>query len=190
MLLRVLCALAPCLLIGASPHHTDPSTLAIKVECYEADGSGVTGSGSWISGHHILTAAHVAAGRFCLIDGKLAPTVYVNDTLDIAVLWSQSEGPGSLPLSCGKPRKGTLYTAAGFPKGGPLEVRVMLGTGERVASPSEFRGLAIFEGAATGGMSGSAIVDRSTGQQVGVLTAGNPWVTFGRTLQDTYLCRK
>jgi len=181
-------------LTSASPEHRqgiagappEPHTLARLIECPIDAHTMLVGSGSYIGPNVLLTAAHVAAGHECYVDGEPTKLIYVNTKQDIAVLQTESRVPRWLPLDCGKPRKGRIVSVYGYPRGERLELRVFLATGKFVPE-GEFAGMAIFGGAATAGQSGSAIL--YNGRVIGVLDAGSQSEMLGRLIRGTYLCK-
>ena len=185
-----LLALAALSLIGASvpvEKFPDPADVTFKLRCRGDDGR-VIGTGFYINDHYLATAAHVAKDRLCSVEGEEAPTVYADGDADIAVIRTESVGPGRIPISCKKPSKGKAYTAIGFPGGMGMEKRAFVGTGNYVSpDDKKFHGMARFDGAAAPGMSGSAIL--RNGRVVGILTATSNAEMLGRSLSDTWLCK-
>jgi V8-like Glu-specific endopeptidase len=180
------------LLVSAAPvpkpTEPEPHTLARMIVCPVDADRDVVGSGTYIGSHTILTAAHVAAGRDCYVEGAPVETIYFNAEQDIAVLHTDVAVPRWLHLDCGKPRKGRNVAVYGYPGGERLEKRVFEATGKFVPEDDpEWGGMAIFDGAATSGQSGSAII--YNGRVIGVLDAGSASEMLGRLLRETYLCR-
>jgi len=189
--MRALLAIASLALISATPPPSEPPpkphTLARLIECPINAHQMIMGSGFYIGPDVLLTAAHVAAGYECYVDGEPTKLLYVNTKQDIAVLQTESRVSRWLPLDCGKPRKGRIVSVYGYPRGERLELRVFLATGKFVPeSDAEFAGMAVFSGAATAGQSGSAIL--YNGRVIGVLDAGSQSEMLGRLIHGTYLC--
>lgn len=190
--MRALLALAALALIGSAPPPKLPKIQAqdvtFKLICFGPDG-GVTGTGFYYRPHMLITAAHVAAGRLCFVNGQPAETVYADGLDDIAVVQTVAMGPGSLPISCEKPKKGRVVYVFGHPNGGRLEKRVFVALDTVVTDGEvEWLGLSMFDGAGTAGQSGSAIVDH--GKVIGILKGTNQIVMLGRLLKDTFLCQR
>jgi V8-like Glu-specific endopeptidase len=189
--MKIIGVLPMALLISAAPvpmpAEPEPHTLARKIFCPIDANRYVVGSGTYIGPNSILTAAHVAAGRKCYVDGEPVRTVYVNGKQDIAVLHIARSVPRWLPLDCGRPRKGRIVSVYGYPRGERLEKRVFEATGKFVPNDDpDWGGMALFSGAATSGQSGSAII--YNGRIIGVLNAGNAYEMLGTILRGTYLC--
>lgn len=190
--MRLLGILPMALLISAAPVPShpvpEPHTLARMIECPIDANRYVVGSGTYIGSQTILTAAHVAAGRDCYVDGEPVETVYFNARQDIAILHTDVAVPRWLHLDCGKPSKGRNVAVYGYPRGERLEKRVFEATGKFVPKDDpDWGGMAIFDGAATSGQSGSAII--YNGRVIGGLDAGSAHEMLGRLLRETYLCR-
>lgn len=182
--LAVLISAAPV----PTPPEPEPYTLARMIVCPVNAAQYVAGSGTYIGSRTILTAAHVAAGRDCYVDGEPVETVYFNAKQDIAILHTDVAVPRWLHLDCGKPRKGRNVAVYGYPRGERLEKRVFEATGKFVPKDDpDWGGMAIFDGAATSGQSGSAII--FNGRVIGILDAGNAYEMLGRLIRGTYLCR-
>lgn len=186
-MLRVLAALPLLFLVGAAPVKPDMSEAVVKLECHSPMGGYVYGSGTFISSNMVLTAAHVTSGRYCLVNGRLAPTLYQNNELDVAVVVAREPSPAYVPISCSKPVKGRTYQAIGYPGGNGPAVRYFIAT-ETKWPEVPFDGLDVFMGQATPGMSGSALTDR-TGKILGILNAGNDAVMLSRLTSQMWMCR-
>lgn len=191
--MKLPCILPLALLISAAPVPTppepEPHTLARKIQCPVDADRYVAGSGFYIGSHTLITAAHVAANRDCYIYGEPVETVYYDGALDIAIIRTDAGVDRWLHLDCGKPRKGRTVSVYGFPNDGRLEKRVFGTTGKFVPKDDpDWGGMAVFDGAATSGQSGSAIIYE--GRIIGVLAAGSQADMLGRLIRDTYLCRK
>jgi V8-like Glu-specific endopeptidase len=184
----LIAALASALL-GARPpveHLPDPANATHMVAC-QVDAKVWAIETSWYADKHIaITAAHVVASNRCQIEGERALVVYKNDAVDIAVLWTPAEGEGRIPIRCGKPRKGEVFHVYGYPNAEPEQKRFFVSKGTFADDP-EFPGMAVFDGAGTGGQSGSAVLD-SKGYAIGLLNASNNEEMLSRLLRETYLC--
>lgn len=193
--MKSLTGLVALSLVGASPApdafvpgYFIPLDLVKKLDC-EGPSGGVSGSGSYIDADLILTAAHVASGRVCKVDGFPAETVHVDGKLDIAVIRTAFPQKGRISISCQKPKSGDQVFAVGYAHGEDFVVQRYAATGTKASRfHGPFAGLTVFKGHGYGGMSGGPIFDGS-GQMVGILNAGNATgMMMGRMLGETYLC--
>lgn len=193
--MKPLCILPIAALISASPApemppngYFIPIDLIHKLTCSGPSGA-VMGSGSYVDAHHILTAAHVAAGRTCIVGDQVAQTVMVDTARDVAVVRTVEPGRGRISFSCVKPKAGDEAFAIGFAGGSDFVVQRFTATGTFIPKRvRNFQGLAIFKGHAYRGMSGGPVIDRH-GQIIGILNAVNGnGSMFGRLISETYLC--
>lgn len=176
--------------LGFQPAEAKPIEAGLvirKIVCPIDQERAWVGTGFLVGPNTLVTAAHVAAGRLCFVDGEPIQNIYVNTARDIAVARTLTTAEHWLPLSCRSPHRGDVVAVWGHPNGGRLEKRVFAASGGPVTnSQPQFNGLELFDGAATGGQSGSPILFHN--KVIGVLTAGNEAQMFGRLLRDTYMC--
>lgn len=135
---------------------------------------------------HIVTAAHVVDGRSCITvtddNGRphAAALVKADNNLDVALLSvpTLSTWPERLSFSTTNLARGTDVIVLGSPKGvanvqtPPVAKVSDLGV-DRYIEDHYYRGLAVLSGATVvGGASGGPLVDKTTGQVVGLVVAG------------------
>lgn len=168
-----------------------PISLVRQLKCDNGNGSGVTGTGSYIDRDLVLTAHHVTGNRSCSIDGTPVQVVYSNADLDISVVRTPDVSEARMTTSCTAPRAGEEYFAIGFANGRDFVVQRFTATGTAVPARSrDFHGMNVFRGASYHGMSGGPVIDRD-GNIVGTLNAGNERsVMLSRSLSETYLCQR
>lgn len=149
-------------------------------------GQGSTGSGFVYAIDRIATNAHVVAGmsqvRVVSSDGRSwgADVVYFNAELDLAVLFVP--GLGLTPLTPGRLSDGDAAVIAGYPGGGPLDLRSARIVTRTKESPvfsdniygesSAPRDIFVVRGRVIPGNSGGPLLTRS-GQYAGVVFASS-----------------
>lgn len=182
----LICAILS-LFTSPAPALAETAGAVARIQCHHPLSGSVVGTAWYYLPHLLITAAHVTDGRFCIVGSWLAPTVYQDTAKDIAVVYTQDEGPARIPISCEQPRRGVVYSAEGWPGGARREVRVFEATGLFIGA-GQYQGQSVFWGAATPGMSGSPII--RDGKALGILTAGSSAYTFSRLLRDTFICTR
>ncbi len=149
-------------------------------------GQGSTGSGFVYTTDHIATNAHVVAGmsqvRVVSSDGRSwgADVVAFNSELDVAVLFVP--GLGVTPLSAARLADGDAAVIAGYPGGGPLDLRsarVVTRTSESPVFSDDIYGQAtsprdiyVVRGRVIPGNSGGPLLTRD-GQYAGIVFASS-----------------
>lgn len=149
-------------------------------------GQGSTGSGFVYATDHIATNAHVVAGmtgvRVVSSDGRSwgADVVYFNPDLDVAVLFVP--GLGLNPLSSSRLSDGDAAVIAGYPGGGPLDLRSARVVTRTAESPvfsdniygasSKPREIYVVRGRVIPGNSGGPLLTRG-GQYAGIVFANS-----------------
>ncbi|HQR80112.1 MAG TPA: MarP family serine protease [Actinomycetota bacterium] len=152
-----------------------------------ACGQGSTGSGFVYATDRIATNAHVVAGmsqvRVVSSDGRSwgADVVYFNPGLDVAVLFVP--GIGLSPLSSAQPpADGDPAVIAGYPGGGPLDLRsarIVTRTNESpvfsddiYGKPADPRNIYVVRGRVIPGNSGGPLLTRD-GRYAGIVFASS-----------------
>jgi S1-C subfamily serine protease len=179
---------------GPVPQSTMPAAINARIEPStvevegEACGRIQEGSG-WVAADGlVVTNAHVVAGepntRVLQIDGTVrrATVVAFDPDADVAVL--RVAGLDAAPLMMAAPEVGMIGAVYGHPRGGPLKVVpariaqniVAVGTDIYRTSKSR-RNVLVLATTLEPGDSGGALVDRATGDVVGMAFATDPGET-------------
>jgi S1-C subfamily serine protease len=162
-----------------SPYFID-TALVERISCDEG-----TGSGSWIAGDRVLTAAHVVAAGNCLVQGKPTRPIYLDEDRDIAILQTQAQTETVMEMSCDAPVHGGHYIAIGYAFGveKPVEQRLR-------GTTFSMDGFSVLKGNIFGGMSGGPVVN-DDGEIVAIVNmyrTNGTSLSFMRSLSSTSLC--
>lgn len=175
--------LALLALLSPAVSHAKQPRLVVRINC-----AGGVGTGTRFTPDKLITAAHVATVGGCMVDGQPTTMIYLDRSLDVAVL-QVSPGPVFYTLDCRPLKAGRKYRATGFADGAPIPMfQDIVWTGDRFKGP-DFTGLSIFSGYARPGMSGGPIARKGRiSAIVNTYRSDGARYMMGRAMVDTLLC--
>jgi hypothetical protein len=194
--------LALAIAAGVTATHAEPTPYLVdeavvpRIVCVRS-GTASIGSGVRISAELVVTAAHVVdEGAACTVDGAAATLERADRGKDIVLLRVATPAPLRAIVGCGAIREGASYLGAGYAEGFDM-LRVQALTGTSARDPGDqgaaLKGMVVFRGTATPGMSGGGIFDERTGAAVGIINVyydNGILRMLGRSFADTFVCER
>jgi S1-C subfamily serine protease len=177
--MRSLATLALSLVLTAaaqSPIATEPTPFLVdmniipKVTCGDYMGTGVyVGSGDVATARHVISASKAA----CTVDGSTSTFAGGAAGKDFVLLHVKNAPPLRALINCQGFIEGHHYLAVGYALDAPRPVEQRLVGSFSASDAPGFRGLIIFRGSVTQGMSGGPIFDEEDGSLVGIINANS-----------------
>lgn len=194
LLLGIAAAIAPP--AEPSPYLIDEAVVP-RIVCLDGKGGGSIGSGVRIAADMVVTAAHLIEGsKRCEVEGVAATVERIEPGQDIALLRVAKPAPLRAIAGCAPIEEGRVYLAVGYAEGfDMLRVQALTGTTARDRGQSEprLRGMMVFRGTVTPGMSGGGIFDQLTGAAIGIINVyfdKGIMRALGRSFADTFVCKE